>query len=187
MDKKIVEQLKQSPLYAGSIPSQKSIHLLANKPKDGEIYHIIEEDQFYVWKEGRLQSLQSAFEGFKMSLYDINKMAIEQLEPVPREKIKSLIYDPIVEFEEKNLLKNYFMLLCKELSYYTVFHRESNSMYINLAEGVMDCLDQLGDIYDVEYKEETNGIEIWIKTYSTSEVIVMYLFPYDEGVCTIGG
>lgn len=122
-----------------------------------------------------------------MSLYDINKMAINQMQPIKREDMKTLIYNPIEDFSKNNISVSYFMLLCKELSYYTVFHKQKNSTYISLAEGVMDCLSDLGDCYDLEYNKQNNNIEIWIKTYTNSEPVVLYLFPYDSGVCTFGG
>jgi hypothetical protein len=78
------------------------------------------------------------------------------------------------------------MLYGKEIGYFTLFHIEDNDEndFTNLGQGVISCLSDIGEIYSIENIEQS--IEIWIKNKSDA-ITVLYLFPYDLGVCTIGG
>jgi hypothetical protein len=78
------------------------------------------------------------------------------------------------------------MLLNKEISYYTIFNFNSYLHdYPNLAEGVIDCLNNVGEIHDATILED-NNVEIWVN-HPEYGMLAFYLFDYDQGVCTIGG
>lgn len=75
----------------------------------------------------------------------------------------------------------YYMLLCKEQSYYTVFHRKTPyeaTMYNTLLE----IIEEIGTLYAYSIDEENGGVEIWIKPALSEEVFVYYFFPYDQGI-----
>ena len=140
-----------------------------------------------MWVNDELKPLSelTGTSGVDMSLYDINKQIVMQQQAVSEEDIVKILY----EFSEKNEDVKYFMLLCKDISYYTVFHKavtyEPDEP--DLYNGVIACLEYVGKIHDIEYDKEENGVAIWIIPHDSNEVMVSYLFPYDTGVCTIGG
>jgi hypothetical protein len=77
------------------------------------------------------------------------------------------------------------MLLCKEMSYYTVFEKDFLEYdCLSLGHGVIECLDNVGTIHGIDDNGE-GALEIWVKT-SDEEVYCMLLFNYDVGVVKVG-
>jgi hypothetical protein len=72
------------------------------------------------------------------------------------------------------------MLLCKELSYYTVFHSEDNCLIAN--DFIAELWDVLRGMIIRDVSVDTNGvIAIWID-WDDGMPHCFYLFPYDKGV-----
>lgn len=132
--------------------------------------HIPEEEQKV---QGNLQ----------MNLYDMNKQIIAQMPALADEALETahlLITDTTATSGE-----TYFMLLCREINYYTIFKLErDNSGLVNIASEVFECVNSIGALKSVEAVE--GAIEIWVHP-EDEEPMVMYLFPYDMGViqCTL--
>ena len=91
------------------------------------------------------------------------------------EKSKRLIYDFLQGYKHTK----YFMLLLKELSYYTLFVSNDNNDE-NMSDVIIECLSNLGHIIDINNESE-GAIEVWIKD-SNEEAHIGYFFPYDQGV-----
>ena len=117
-----------------------------------------------------------------MTQYEINKMIIEQLNCLtPEEKSEK---HELINNWQKKIKATYYAMIGKENNYYTIFKTGVIHELSNLGEGVLQCLQNVGDIYSIEETEAGDAIEIWVKY--KNEPIVMYLFPYDNGVVTIG-
>ena len=71
------------------------------------------------------------------------------------------------------------MILCKELSFYTIFAKD-NYEKNSLEEAVLDYCISTGPIHSVSLTENNDAIEIWIEY--ENEVYVFYLFDYERGV-----
>ena len=110
-----------------------------------------------------------------MSMYELNKCVVRQLPSMTEEQLAAA-GDLIDSFQKEN---KYFMLLGKDLDYYTIFQTKEN-MEETMGEAVIDCLSNLGDIKAIDLTPEEQTIEIWIT--QNSEAYVLYLFNYDEGV-----
>lgn len=184
-----IEHLKKSSLYIGSVSNASILNSLGNAPKRGELAYCEKESQMYIYDNGwQPHNVEKANQTImEMNLYDLNKSIIEQLGAISYEDIDEKIYKVINNYFIERKDYNYFMLLGKEISYFTVFHRTNrkNPEFKNLGEGVFECLKNVGDIYSVE-ENDSNAIEIWVNT-DVIGMTVLYLFPYDTGVCTIGG
>ena len=85
----------------------------------------------------------------------------------------------ISNFITKHNTTKYYMLLVKEISYYTLFVDNSSSNE-NMSDIVIECLSNLGNIIDINDESE-GAIEIWVKD-NDGEAHIGYLFPYDQGV-----
>ena len=129
--------------------------------------HIPEKEQ--VAANGHLQ----------MDLYELNKQIISQLPILTQEEIENQ-KDLIVDYHNNNQGK-YYMMLCNELKYYTIFaiKPEANDYF---EDEVIDCLyDFVDNIKSIEYDNENKkAIEIWFT--KNEETYVMYLFDYTQGV-----
>ena len=75
----------------------------------------------------------------------------------------------------------YYMLLCKDYNYYTIFHKNIPPIIStgSLASMVIILCQELGSIVGWE-KNNNGGIEIWINI--GNESYCFYLFQYDAGV-----
>ena len=114
-----------------------------------------------------------------LSAYEINKQVISQLPPLSAEELaekKILIRDFMINTQNK-----YFMLLCRDINYYTLFHLD---VYENTDERLEDilfaeCTMFIGDIKAVDLTDD-GAIEIWVT--NETDTYAMYFFPYDAGV-----
>lgn len=141
------------------------------------------EDGLYVYKDGEYYPIKDQKIDTGMSLYELNKQGYAQLLPYDETQIQDAIAW-INEFSDKNKGK-YYMLLCKEISYYTVFEKDFLEYdCLSLGHGVIECLDNVGTIHGIDDNGE-GALEIWVKT-SDEEVYCMLLFNYDVGVVKVG-
>jgi hypothetical protein len=91
------------------------------------------------------------------------------------ERAKALIQ----KFKETMQAK-YYMLLNRDLNYYTLFNMNSNSNE-KFEDVVIECIQNLGEVKNIGLAEANTHIEYWIQT-PDKECFVGYLFVYDEGV-----
>lgn len=122
-----------------------------------------------------------------MSLYDVNKNFMAGQSALSQDELTAGL--KVIENYVFDTYKNstYFMLLCKELSYYTVFVRDSKSSTNILTNEVLNCLQWIAkDILSIELNTTNNTPEIWIRT-PEEEIVCMYFFNYDDGVIDFGG
>ena len=123
-----------------------------------------------------------------VSLYELNRSIIKQQGPLEEKDIKSKM-DILKEFS--NTFEKYSLLYGREINYFTLFVKDKNWELESLGLGVMECLNNIGTIYSIEYTKEKDAIEIWVEIKSTEEknesiLTCMYLFPYDSGIVKIG-
>ena len=122
-----------------------------------------------------------------MSLYNINKNFMAGQPALSQDELTAGL--KVIENYVFDTYKNstYFMLLCKELSYYTTFVRDSKSSTNILMNEVLNCLQWIAkDILSIELNTTNNTPEIWIRT-PEEEIVCMYFFNYDDGVIDFGG
>lgn len=163
----------------------------------GEIFYNQEADQFFIIGEkGLMQvtkkyleeidkavdSLQKIDGNVSMTMYEMNQQIISQLPTHDEEKIKEDI--EIINQFEKTQNTKYYMLLCKEISYFTGFIKEITS-FESLGEVVIDCIKPVGCIKDIDNSDPL-CVDIWITT-KEGETHCMHLFDYQYGVVEFGG
>ena len=149
------------------------------EPRAGQTIYVASEDKCYRydpiegWGEIQIDG------GLKMSAYDINKQIIGQLEILDAEALQ----------EKKKMVReyitnngNYFMLLCRDINYYTIFHKVHPKEADDVLENVLidECLPALGAIKAID-RTEDGAIEIWWQD-EENNVYAAYFFPYDVGV-----
>lgn len=121
----------------------------------------------------------------KINLYEINKTLVSSYPVHTKEQIlgdAKIINDFIKHMKDEQ----HFMLLCRDINYYTIFERYTGESIqeikelTHLGEEVIACISNVGSILSVNPTKDTS-VEIWVRT-PEEENIVMYLFPYDVGV-----
>lgn len=114
-----------------------------------------------------------------MSLYEINQAAVSQLPELSEETIakkKEIIRQYLDEISDE-----YYMLLCRDLNYYTMFSLQADEGLPAAESEIINCIRDMGSILSIE--RSTNAktvIEIWFKC--ADGTFVAYLFPYGKGV-----
>lgn len=68
-----------------------------------------------------------------------------------------------------------YLLLCKDISYYTFFETALFHEFDNLAEAVIECSNSVGDIVDVSLSSSGEEIEIWVRDKNNTNMC-MFLF-----------
>ena len=125
-----------------------------------------------------------------ISLYELNRSIIKQQGPLKEEDIK-LKMNILKEFS--NTFEKYCLLYGREINYFTLFIKDENWELQSLDLGVIECLNNIGTIYSIEYTKEKDAIEIWVEVEINSDteeseklITCMYLFPYDAGIVRVG-
>lgn len=121
----------------------------------------------------------------KMELnnYDMHKQLYAQMKPLSDEDLNKKLVS-IGGWFSTFAKDKYFMLMCKEISYYTVF-RFNKPNYTKGVEELKKTLQFRGQIIDIVYVHAENAYECWVKN-SLGEMEMYYLFNYDWGVVEIG-
>lgn len=82
----------------------------------------------------------------------------------------------------KNSISQYFMLLCKEKSDYTIFKLKNHTTSaIEATEEIVLCLKERGTILAIDRTKDNQAYEIWIRDENDINSCY-YLFEYDKGV-----
>lgn len=131
---------------------------------------------------------QDGANSMEVSLYWMNQKLISGMPELTMEQRRAigetLIPDWLSRYED-----NYYMLLCKELSYYTVFHfdrpfEKEGQDFDRFWNEMQEVLDSVILIKVVE--EDTNGaIAVWGEWLGDGEIHCFYLFPYSQGVVEV--
>lgn len=121
-----------------------------------------------------------------MTVYDFLRSEMSKQTPLTTAQ-KQVAVDKIAEYFSdgfKTKGARYFLLLCNERRYYTVFHLTSmlSNFKTAAAECIACCLDN-GVILSVDVNED-NVYEIWIKNRD-GEVNCYHLFDYTAAVIEI--
>lgn len=77
----------------------------------------------------------------------------------------------------------YYMLLCSELNYYTLFHLSDYATNTQFWNELYDIAKELGTLKVMEI--DGGYFTIWADWYKDNTPHLFYLFPYDRGVVEI--
>lgn len=119
------------------------------------------------------------------SLYEINQNLMMQ-EPIISNEAKAKAIKEFQDFFYRYFHQKYFMLLCKELTDYTIFNLFTvcSDNCAVAAKDLVECIENRGLWLAASVESDEGGIprgiEIWIRI--NGEAHAYYLFPYGEAV-----
>ena len=127
-----------------------------------------------------------------LTLYDLNKGAFIKQPKLSDKELEDGIQ--LINQYAKETNNNFFVLLCKEMSYYTFFcSKKMVGLPVNLGlayvskvsigEEVVNCLSEIGDEILSINKSETDMIECWVR--KDEEAFMIAFFSYDIGVIIV--
>lgn len=116
-----------------------------------------------------------------MSLFEINQQLISQFNDFTNEDWVEAV-EKIDKWHDE-IKSDYYMMLCKEISYYTVFINGDYS-HSSLGEMVRECLAFVGNVLTIDYSNK-ECLDIWIRI--NEETQCLHLFNYTRGVVDFKG
>lgn len=164
------------------------------KKQNGAIF--MEHSEYKNQKAVFEKEQREAFEKYKaehkddkiaeMSLYDCNRSVVATMGDMTSDEIFSK-QAKIEEWFEANSDK-YYMFLCNELHYFTVFHQYHTTFgtYSEMTKRFMNLL--IKDICNIKAIDiDTNGaLAVWGWQKEENELPhCFYLFPYSQGVIEV--
>lgn len=135
----------------------------------------------YLQKQADLQEENANKNIGSTTLYELNQSIINGMPALSEdeERKASLEFFDWIPADSR-----YFMLLCNEISYYTVFHLNENATKEDFWNELIDIAHGLGTLKCIEV--DTNGcVAVWANWYKDNVCRCFYLFPYDRGVVEI--
>ena len=163
-------------------------NMIITDPKDGEMSYSPETQKLYKWSAaaGEWKMIEGDI-NIGMTSYDLNKQIISQM-GILDEVALAKAFNDLDEYAA-NSDATYFMLLCRDINYYTIFkvnrEEEISDTLETFSAEVIDCVLDVGAIKSVE-SVPGDAFEIWAHPVD-GDPVAMYLFPYDVGVieCTL--
>lgn len=155
--------------------------------KEGDIVYLTDKQQTVCYKNNNWIEITDEVQvkgtsNIEMNTYDMNKQIISQL-PILSDLTEA---EKTINTFARNSFNNDFMLLCKELSYYTIFQKKDDFFtdFFTFGEAVLTCAQDIGNIISVDYMENTNTIEIWVRTKNNEDNVCMVLFDCKDFIVT---
>lgn len=111
------------------------------------------------------------------SLYDLNKQIIKTLPPQSEAQLKEGFL-AIGAWFGISKHPSYFMLMCKEISDFTLIHLNDLNFTGALQE-LKELLDERGTVHSIQYIHGEDAFEIWVKDEKHNEVYMYMLFNAD--------
>ena len=144
--------------------------------EEGETAYVSKEQKVYQYSNGEWTQ-QGLPEGkMNLSVYDMNKQLISQLPDIDDIAILTNIR------KYKNDDGKQFMLICRDINYYTLFALDKESED-RMEQEVLNCIKDIGTPKSIERIDGTDAMEIWAQP-KDEEPLVMYFFNQDKGVIT---
>lgn len=160
-----------------------------NRFKKGEIVFVTDKNQCMVydgeqWVEIQEEMKVQGTSNIELTTYDLNKQIISQM---PIQEDWTELEKILNAFAKKSIHSDY-LLLCKDISYYTIFQKSSDIFvhFSSFGEAVLTCASDIGDIVAVDYMDATNTVEIWVRKKESNENLCMVLFECHDFIVTYG-
>ena len=146
------------------------------EPTENEIGFIPELNKTYQYTNGEWKEVALNTD-LQLTMYDLNKQVISQLPTLGEDELTQawLTIDNYVQA----CSAKYFMLLCNDIRYYTVFALLGTGE--QCATEVLDCISNLGALKSVGLTEDEAAIEIWFQPEG-EQPFAAYFFNYEGGV-----
>ena len=160
-----------------------------NRFEKGELVFVTDKNQCMMydgeqWVEIQEEMKVQGTSNIELTTYDLNKQIISQM-PILEDWTES---EKILNAFTKKSIHSDYLLLCKDISYYTIFQKSSDIFvhFSSFGEAVLTCASDIGDIIAVDYMDATNTVEIWVRKKGSNENLCMVLFECYDFIVTYG-
>ena len=177
-----------NPIKFTQFPQIQDLH--SHVAEIGEIAWVEDVEKYYVATENGWNQvdMKAMSQGIELTAYDMNKQIMAQLPEITPEQRAE--YEKFLDDYHLQTDAVFYMLLCKDISYYTVFESDECDFdmfgypVVKFGQTVLECIDNAGTI--VEMHPEDEAVEIWIKL-PEGDAVAMYLFAANHLVVPFKG
>lgn len=117
------------------------------------------------------------------NVFEMNKQIRRNSSPMSKEKINEAITN-VAGWCSFRCNAQYYMLLCKERSDYTVFRLNSFN-YDRAGQELQEVLESRGAILGIDYMHGFDCYECWVRDEETSEPFLYMFFVCDDFVVEV--
>ena len=115
--------------------------------------------------------------------YSIHKQMYAKTEQPSQEELMTM-YASLGAWASTHYKSHYYMLLCRDINYYTVFNLIDPN-YDKFVNEIKECLAFKGRVVDIQYNHAADAYEIWVKEYKTDEMYMYMLFEAEDFVIEV--
>lgn len=147
---------------------------------EGELALVKDEEKIYRYENGIWVEYIPEDGKLGMTIYQINQQVIPQLPNLDADQIQNGI-NIIDQFTRPN---SYYMLLCRDINYYTIFTTGNENSKETVGQATIDCFSYMNaELKAIDLTDDGSAVEIWFVVPDENlPAMCAYLFQYDEGV-----
>ena len=162
-----------------TVPTKAVLDVLVNH-EEGEKALVEQEQKIFEYTNGAWQEFIPEDGKLGMTVYQLNQQIIQQMPNLDTDGIQNGI-NVIDQFTHPYCA---YMLLCRDINYYTVFTTGNEESDETVGQATIDCFACMGaELKAIDLTDDGNAVEIWfILPDEGTEPLCAYLFNYDEGV-----
>ena len=148
---------------------------------DKEIF--MEQDEYQEYLKNKNQKKDESEPVAQVSLYQLNQDIMSNQPALSGDGVRKgqlEFFDWISKLPDD---PKFYMLLCHELNYYTLFHINDTATREDFWNEFYDIAKELGTLKAMEI--DSGCFSIWVDWPQDNISHLFYLFPYDRGVVEV--
>ena len=143
----------------------------------------MEQDEYQEYLKNKNQKKDESKPVAQVNLYQLNQDIMSNQPALSGDGVRKgqlEFFDWISKLPDN---PKFYMLLCHELNYYTVFHINDTATKEDFWNELYDIAKELGTLKAMEI--DSGCFSIWVDWPQDNTSHLFYLFPYDRGVVEI--
>ena len=143
----------------------------------------MEQDEYQEYLKNKNQKKDESKPVAQMTLYQFNQNIMSSQPALSGDGVRKgqLEFFDWISKQPDN--PKFYMLLCSELNYYTVFHINDKATKEDFWNELYDIAKELGTLKAMEI--DSGCFSIWVDWPQDNISHLFYLFPYDRGVVEV--
>ena len=143
----------------------------------------MEQDEYQEYLKNKNQKKDESKPVAQMTLYQFNQNIMSSQPALSGDGVRKgqLEFFDWISKQPDN--PKFYMLLCSELNYYTVFHINDTATKEDFWNEFYDIAKELGTLKAMEI--DSGCFSIWVDWPQDNISHLFYLFPYDRGVVEV--
>ena len=143
----------------------------------------MEQDEYQEYLKNKNQKKDESKPVAQVNLYQLNQDIMSNQPALSGDGVRKgqlEFFDWISKLPDN---AKFYMLLCSELNYYTVFHVNDTATKEDFWNELYDIAKELGTLKAMEI--DSGCFSIWVDWPQDNISHLFYLFPYDRGVVEV--